>query len=206
LKNLTLILIIALLLASFTASLFYNEWKQAKKDISDLKEIISVQEKKSEAIRFKDKDGLEHVKTEVTTIHDPRNLKQDPELRKILERMEGKIKNLELLSSTHSVNNTSFLFTLKDSIIHDTIQVKCLDWTDHKWTTIQACEGDTGRLVIYDTIHETIYRERNPVPRIRIGNSEIKGPRIGKQKVYSEIVNRNPNTKIITHTTYKVKK
>lgn len=190
-RNKLLVIMFAVIMSfGFYIAYLSVELKQSKNDNEDLQGIISNSEKQ-EAKRITDKKGREHLKTEVTTINDTRNLKEDPAVREILKFVDAKFKNIKLVSTTSSTNNTTFITHFKDSTRYDTIPVKCIDYQD-TWISIKGCDGDSMRIIDTDTLSQVIFSERKKILFLRIG----------KKKVWSQVYSSNPNRSINVNTTY----
>jgi hypothetical protein len=203
-KYLFLTLVGIIVILGFYISLTHSCTRKIKQDNKDLKQIIN--NPGIQAERSIDKEGKEHYKKPVEEIANPTNLQQDPELKKILSSIDARVKNIEMVSSTATHSHTAYYTRFKDSTIHDTVKTKCFTLQD-PWTKITGCDGDSTYIDSYDTSNIVVYKERVQWPKIKLGSKvTIKGPRIGKQVITSDLSNRNPHNKIVVNKTVVVKK
>ncbi len=165
-----IVFIIALFLSFKACEKFHNE-------ASDYSVLLS---KKDSGIKFKDKQGNEHLRKEAEVLNNGYSLKKDPEFQALLSLVKGiKPGNVVSASKTSITSEYHIKTTIRDSTINDTIKI-CRDY-DSKFLSVHGC-GDSLNVTSRDSIGMVIYTQRKKILFLRIG----------KKKYESELINFNP--------------
>jgi hypothetical protein len=158
-----------------------NNLRQLSQQVANLQEPVSLQ--------VPTEDGKLAAQTAVMNL-------RLRELTALYPRLVSEIRNLDVRPertvqvTNHYTENEKLITTLvRDSIIHDTIQVRVFHYQDGYYTVEGMLEGDTQRVQINsrDTLTQVVFRGKREKPWLWIFS-----PRPLQQRVAW----KNPNAKI----------
>lgn len=193
-KKIIAILIISNLILFVLMWAFKEKFESKKIEAADY--AIFLKQEKEE--RFKDKAGYEHLRKEVEAIGDATSLKNSPEWMALISEVKGlKAKNV-LVGNQISMKSEYFVnTTIKDSIINDTVHIKCIKPYKDKFISLSGCDGNFS-IVSSDSISQIVYNGKR--------TKKFLFFRVGPRSVESELINYNPNSTFTYNKIVVIKK
>lgn len=151
---------------------------------------------------FKDKDSLYHIQTEANIISAEafKKLANDhsSQLYKLTQRFGIKPKNTVAINTTTVENETKLNIKIKDTIINNSDTISLIKYADRFITINGVIRKNvlSGSIVYTDSLDQIVYRDRKKVLGLKIGKASYK----------SELVSKNPNTKIVANRFVMIRK
>lgn len=170
-KNLTLmgllIMVVSILLLMYANRKLRNEVRRNRENVETLQEGI---------VHYRTSDSLNAISVGRLTLTKREMKEREADLLHQVEKLNIKVRRLNAVLETHSEAKAEIITILRDSVINDTMVLKCLKYNDN-YFSIDACiHKDTlqGSLRYTDTLIQVLHRIPRKFWFIRWGTKAVK--------------------------------